>query len=69
MFKSQDVRKCKPPEKVPMVKVGQYELETMLEQYQSFMSGNKICFQLFLVFLKNCICVIIAVQITGLAQM
>ena len=67
LLKSQDLHKCKPPEKVLTVKLGQ--LESMLEWYPGFIYANTICFWLFLVFLENCVCVTTAVEITGHAQM
>ena len=57
------------PGKVIIVELGLNKTETMLKQYQVFISARKICFWLFLVFLENCICVIIAVHLTGRAQM
>ena len=50
VFKSQEGHKCKPPEKVLtvrievlIVKLGQYQLQSMLEWYQCFISANTIC--------------------------
>ena len=59
----------RPPEKVLTVNLGQCKLETMSEWYQGFIPAKKPIFQLFLVFLKNCVCVMTADQITGCAQM
>ena len=50
------MHKCRPPEKVLLVELGQNKPETTLEQYQAFISAKKICFSLFLVFLENCVC-------------
>ena len=59
----------KPPGKVLTVNLGQYKMETMLEWYPGFIFTNKISIWLFLVFLENCICVIVPVQLTGYAHM
>ena len=69
LLESKDMYKCKPPGRLLTVSLGLYKLKSMLEWYQCFISGNTICFELFLVFLENCIYVTSAVEITGLAQM
>ena len=69
LYNSKDVHKCGLPKKVLMVELGHNKPKSMLEQYQTFISAKKICFQLFLVFLENCISVRIAVQLIGRAQM
>ena len=55
--------------KMLIVELGQNKPEKMLERYQAFIPAKKTCFQSFLVFLENCVCVIIAVQHMGYAQM
>ena len=52
---SDNVYKCRPPEKVLTVKLEQYKLKGVLEKNKSSIAGNRICFYLFLVFLENCI--------------
>ena len=51
------MQKCGPPGKVLIVELGQHRPEMMLKQYQVFILAR--C-QFFLVFLKNCVCVIIS---------
>ena len=57
-----------PPGKVLTVILGQYKMEAMLQRYPGFISTNKITIWLFLVFLENCICVTVPVQLTGRAH-
>ena len=65
-----DVHKCRPLGKVLTMNFGEYKLETMLELYKVFILAKQLCFKHFLVYLENCFfCVIIAVQLTGCAQM
>ena len=63
------MQKCKPPEKVITMKLGQYQLQSMLEWHQGFISTNTVCFSLFLVFLEICICVTTAVGLIGCVKM
>ena len=59
----QDMDKCRFPGQVLIVKLGLNQPETMLEQYQPFISEKKTLFLAVFVFLENCMCVIISVQI------
>ena len=44
------------------MELGLNKPKTMLKQYEAFILGKKLCFWLFLVFLEDCVCVIIAVE-------
>ena len=59
----QDMEKYRLPEQVLIVNLGLNQPETMLEQNQPFISETNFVSSCFLVFLENCICVIISVQI------